>query len=97
MVGTTPSIEQVGARICAVAQLDDGRLAADRVGRAVEDLRGGQATGELPVEGERISVENVLDADLGGHRVAALVDAFRRRVAVGVDQAGGQSPSRWHR
>src|SRR5262249_31501358 len=76
-------------RPAAPPPLRDLRLAADRVGRAVQDVRDGRAAGELAVDRDVERVEDVPDADLRRHVVRALVDvAVDGRVRVRVDDAG---------
>jgi len=81
--------EHVLGPVGLVAQLDDGGLATDGVGRAVQHLGRGEAAGELPVPGLVGGVEDVLDAHFRGHRVRPFVDGVGARVAVGVDEPGG--------
>ena len=74
----------------APAELDDLVLPADRVGRAVEDVGGGGAAGELAVDGDVVGVDEVADADFRGNGLGAFVDAaVGGDVGVGVDEAGG--------
>ena len=76
-------------RAGAVAQLDDAALAADRVGRAVEQVDGGDAAGELLVKVVGLGIHHVADADHGGRGQRRFVDpAENGRVAVGINQAG---------
>ena len=49
----------------APADLVHAVLAADRVRRAVQAVDGRDAAGELAVPGDRVGVDDVLDADLG--------------------------------
>ena len=87
--------DQVATRL-AVAQLDDGILPADRVGRAVQEPRGRGAAGQGPVDRHVIPGDHVLDPDLGDDRQADLVDApldgdMRMRVD---DPGHGDQPRR---
>jgi hypothetical protein len=68
-----------------VAQLDDDRLAADRVGAAVQDVRGGGAAGEISIDVDVGRVEHVFHPGHRAHRHAALVDGFAGDVRMGVD------------
>ena len=70
--GAPAKSERVGP--AAPAPLDDLVLAADRVGRAVQDVRGRRAAGELAVDRDVEGSQHVADADLGRDVVRALVD-----------------------
>ena len=73
----------------AVAELDDGVLAADRVGRAVQEPGGGRPAGQGPIDRRVVARDHVLDPDLGDDREAHLVDApLDRHVRMGVDDPG---------
>ena len=72
------------------AEFDDGVLAADGIGGAVEEVGCGDAAGELLVNVFGLGVDDVGDADHGGGGERAFVDvAEDHAVAVGVDDAGG--------
>ncbi len=74
----------------AAAPLHGRVLAADRVRRAVEDVRRGRSPGELPVDTDVERIEDVPDPDLRGDRARELVDlAVDRGVRVRVDDPGG--------
>ena len=80
--------DQVAARL-AVAQLDDGVLAADRVGRAVEQPGGRRTAGQRPVDRHIVARDHVLDPDLGHDRQAPLIDtSLHGDVGVRVDDSG---------
>ena len=74
----------------APPELDDLVLAADGVGRSVQDVGRGQPAGEFPVDSDVVGVDDVGDAHLGRDRLARLVHAPRRGgVRVAVDEPGG--------
>ena len=80
--------DQVAARL-AVSQLDDGILAADRVGRPVEQPGRRRPAGQRPVDRDVVARDHVLDPDLGHDRQAPLVDApLDGDVRVRVDDPG---------
>ena len=79
--------EQVLRTGLAPAQLDDGVLAADRVGAAVQDVRSRQAAGEVAIDADVGRVEDVLHARHRADGGAAFVDRVHGDVRVGVDQA----------
>ena len=58
----------------APAQLDHVVLAANRVGAAVKDVRGGEAAGEVAVDVDVGRIKDVLDAGHRAHRRAHFVD-----------------------
>ena len=61
----------------------------------MEHIGGGDASGELPVNADVARVESILNSDLGGDDVRALVDAvFDRGVRVCVDETWSHDPSR---
>ena len=62
--------DQVAARL-AVAQLDHGILAADRVGRAVEQAGRRRSAGQGAVDRDLVAGDHVLDPHLGHDRQAS--------------------------
>ena len=75
-------------RILAPAHLQHDGLAADRVGRAVQDVGGGHSAGQRAVDGDVLRVDHVLDVHHRRDRHAALIDvAVHRDVRVAVDDA----------
>ena len=88
-LGRSGKAQAVG--VGAPAQLDHRVAAADRVGRAVKDVGGGDTTGERAVDRNVVGVEHVLDGHHRGHREGSLVAAaLDRDVRVGVDDAGDE-------
>ena len=62
--------------ICyAPAQLDELRLTANAVGRAMQQIAGGYATGELAVDVYVVGVKGIADAHLRGDAAGAFVYA----------------------
>ena len=70
------------------AQLDDRVLAADRIGAAVEDVRGRDAAGEIAIDVDVGRIEHVLHPGHGADGRPAFVDRIVREVRVRVDHAG---------
>ena len=83
-------VEDQILRAGPVAQLDDTALAADGIGRAVEQVDGGDSAGELLVKVVRLGIHHVADADHGGGGQRGFVDgAENGGVAVRIDQCRG--------
>ena len=59
-------------RVFAPAHFEHGAFAADGVGAAVQDVGGGDAARQRAVDGDVVGIENVFDADHGGHRDSCL-------------------------
>ena len=77
-------------RPLAKPQLDDGVLAADRVGGAVQQIGHSQSAGELAQDFRRLRVDDVADRDHRRGGQGAFVDrAEDHAVVVGVDETGG--------
>ena len=76
-------LQVVGQR--APAHLHEDVLAADRVGGAVLDVRGGQPARNLPVHPDVVVRDDVAHAHLGNNREAALVHGAHARVDVRVN------------
>ena len=70
--------KRIVVRAAAPAQLHDRVLAADRVGRAVQDVGRRRPARELAVDRDVERVDDVLDPHLGRDGVRALVDLCRR-------------------
>ena len=69
--------------------LDDLRLAADRIGRPVQDEGGGGSSCELAIDIDVFGVQHVGDADHAGVRKRHLIDApLDRGMAVRIDNSG---------
>src|SRR5262249_50717769 len=74
----------------APAELDQLSLAADSIGRTVENMRTGDTTGELPVDTDVFRIEIVRDTNFAGNRLSAFVDRERGDMGMFVDDAGAQ-------
>ena len=73
----------------APTQLDDGGLAADGVGAAVQDVGGGHAAGQVVVNDDIVGVQDVLDVDHRRDAHAAFVDAaIHGDVRMAIDDSG---------
>src|SRR5690348_2147104 len=69
------AFEDEALRVLAPAHLNRQGTAADGVGRAVQDVGGGDAAGERAVDGDVFGVEHVANVHHGGYGHASLVDA----------------------
>ena len=75
----------------APAKLDHLVLSADRIGRAVQDVRRGDAAGQLAIDVDVGGIDEVADAHFGRDRLARFVDAaVGGRVRVAIDDAGAK-------
>ncbi len=84
--GCARDLQLFGQR--APTQFDHRVLSADRVRRSVQQVGRREAAGQLAVDLDRLGVDHVADANLGGGDVRTFVDpADDRGVAVRVDQA----------
>ena len=73
----------------APAQLDDDGLAADRIGAAMQNIRGRDAASEIAIDVDVFGIQHVGDVRDRRDRDAAFVDvAVHRDVRVAIDDAG---------
>ena len=69
------------------SEFDDLILPTDGIGRAVKDIGGRQATGELSVERDVFGIDKVTDTNFGRYGLGSFVDtAIGRHVGVAVDE-----------
>ena len=80
--------DQVARPRLAVAELDDDRLATNRVGAAVQNIRGGRATRQVAIDVDICRIEDVLHAGHRADRDAALVDRVVADVGMRIDDPG---------
>ena len=73
----------------APAEFHDLVLSADRIGRAVEQIRTRQAAGQLAINLDVSRIDHIADAHFAGHRVRAFIHAATDGgVRMAIDDAG---------
>ncbi len=78
----------------APAQLDDQRLTADGIGRAVKNIRGGDSARQITVNVDILGIEDFRHVHNRRDGNAAFINAFRGDVRVAIDNPGNDELSR---
>src|SRR5208283_654228 len=74
--------------VAAPAHFDHDVEAADGVGRAVQQVGGGGAAGQIAVDGRILGIDDIAHGDHGRDGDGAFIRGFEGDVGVAVDQAG---------